>query len=35
VFADVAGAIALRALMRQGASLVNTSPFVGELLKEI
>jgi ABC-type transporter Mla MlaB component len=34
-FVDVAGTITLRELMRQGAVITNTSPFVGELLKEI
>ena len=34
-FADVAGTIALRELMRQGASIANTSPFVRELLERI
>ncbi len=33
-FADVAGAIVLRELIRQGTTIANVSPFVGELLKE-
>lgn len=34
MFADVSGTSALRELIRQGASIITTSPFVGELLKE-
>lgn len=34
-FADVSGTIALRELVRQGVAIGTTSPFVGELLKEI
>ncbi len=34
-FADARGIIALRELVRQGVSIINASPFVGELLKEM
>ncbi len=33
-FVDVSGTAALRDLLRLGASITTTSPFVGELLKE-
>jgi len=33
-FADVAGTIALRELMREGVTIITRSPFIGELLQE-
>lgn len=34
-FVDPQGTLALRELMRQGIRVTTTSPFIGELLKEI